>query len=352
MRKGLNLDTPGMARSILWLLCVAAGVISSACRNTDEPAGPEQVPGPVNTEASTIMNSMWNTSAMIADKDARTEYYNTLQQWADQCPSDMVFLKYLNADAQTASALELSYPVLKCYDLAFDRIIEALKSKLPSGAKPRVWALYNMGVVVQTQSGNYAVDVYHRRGSELAPYLDFYAVTHIHADHKWESLAVSMSDLGKPVLSNFAIQGVNNSQYLSMVNKDYTIGGFNIHSFITHHNSSPITTLAVTAFYVDGGDIAILHSGDSNFIADEFETMRGRDVDFYIFRYAVNALTENNVLGNVVKPKVAVLSHILELGHKDIANSRWSLDLALDRAKRLNCETVAMPFWGDCMMME
>lgn len=346
------INTPGGARGVFSTLFLSVCLMLCACGNDDEPAQPV-VPDP-GTELSTagkVMESVWSTSAMSADKDNRSDDYKTIQAWADACPAELVFKKYLTAEATTATALLKTYPALECYDLAFDRVLDALKDGLPAGSRPRLWALYNMGIVVQTASGNYAIDIYHRRGAELAPYIDFYAITHIHADHKWEPLAVAMSELGKPVLTNFSIAGVNNSQYLSMSDKDYTIGRFSIHSFITHHNSSPLTTLAITAFYIDGGDIKVLHSGDSNFIADEFETMRDKDVDFYVFRYAVNALTENNVLGTVVKPRVAVLSHILELGHKDVAESRWTLQMGLDRASRLESDNVAMPFWGDCLSL-
>lgn len=351
--KRLQFSTLGFAQSTIWVLFLCCSLTISACGGNDDglPQPAPEEPDNHPSQVETVMNELWETSCLLSDKSLRIANYNTIQSWADVCPSDNVFLKYIKTDDVTAVALEKSYTALKCYDMAFDKVLNALKTGLPAGASPRVWALYNMGIVVQTHKGNYAVDVYHRRGAELAPYIDFYAITHIHADHKWEPLAVIMSELGKPVLTNFTINGVNNSQYLSTVEKDYTIGEFKIHSFITHHNSSDLATLAITAFYVDGGGLKLLHSGDSNFIAEEFETMRDKEVDYYVFRYAVNSLTENNVLGKIVNPKVAVLSHILELGHKDIANSRWSLELGLDRAGRLNCRTVAMPFWGDYMSM-
>lgn len=346
----IQLNTLGLAQSIIWGLILFCSLAVSACGGDgDEPLSPTTEPQ--NPQASGVMNELWETSCLLADRSQRSDLYDQIQMWADACPADNVFLKYIKTDNITANSLQKSYPALECYDVAFDRILKALKSGLHAGAKPRVWALYNMGVIVQTHNGNYAIDIYHRRGNELAPYLNFYAITHIHADHKWEPLAVAMSELGKPVLSNFTINNVNNSQYVSMNSKDYTVGSFKIHSFITHHNSSDLSSLAITAFYIDGGDLKLLHSGDSNFIPEEFESMRDKEVDFYVFRYAVNALTENNILGDIVNPKVAVLSHILELGHKDISNSRWSMELGLDRASRLNCKKVAMPFWGDCMTM-
>ena len=354
-RDNLSIKAPGhMAWShvITLLLFLPFAMICAACSNDDDKqttgngAAPEY-----SSEAVNAMESVWSTSPALSDKDSRTSVYRTIQNWADGCAAEEIYAKYRDAEYPMAMAIQNLSPILQCYDLAFDRILDALKKGVPADGKPRIWNLYNMGIIVQTSAGNYAIDIYHRRGAELAPYIDFYAITHIHADHKWEPLAREMSRLGKPVLTNFAIEGVNNSAYLSMDTRDYTIGSFNIHSFITHHNSSPITTLAITAFFVEGGGVSVLHSGDSNFIADEFESMRGRDVDFYVFRYAVNALTENNVLGTVVNPKVAVLSHILELGHKDVANSRWSLELGLERAARLNCNKVVMPFWGDALTL-
>lgn len=344
-------NTLDKVQSIIGTMIVLWSLTIVACSSNVEPTIPSDQK-PQESHVSDVMNELWKTSCFLSDKSDRTESYEKLQEWADACPADNVFLKYIKADDATARSLEKAYPALECYDQAFDKVLNALKTGLPHGAKPRVWALYNMGIVVQTSNGNYAIDIYHRRGAELAEYIDFYAITHIHADHKWEPLAIAMSELGKPVLTNFPISNVNNGQYIATNNKDYIIGDFKIHSFITHHNSSDLTVLAITAFYIDGMGLKLLHSGDSNFIASEFGTMKDKEVDYYIFRYAVNALTENNVLGDIIRPKVAVLSHVLELGHKDIANSRWSLELGLDRAGRLNCETVAMPFWGDCLSMQ
>lgn len=341
-------------KTCIMAFAVGFAIVGTSCddNGNDFDYGSLTPPAAVySPEAVQTMQNIWSTSPALAEKDSRSAAYADIQAWADDCPADEIYARYRDADTPLALAVQNLYPVLQCYDLAFDRVLDALKAGMPADGKPRVWALYNMGIVVQTASGNYAIDIYHRRGAELAPYIDFYAITHIHADHKWEPLAHAMAAAGKPVLTNFAIDGIHNSDYLSTEAKDYTIGQFKIHSFITHHNSSPLTTLAITAFFVEGGGVNVLHSGDSNFIAEEFESMRGRQVDFYVFRYAVNALTENNVLGNVVTPKVAVLSHILELGHKDVANSRWTLELGLERASRLNSNNVVMPFWGDSLTL-
>ena len=92
----------------------------------------------------------------------------------------------------------------------------------------------------------------------------------------------------------------------------------------------------------------LLHSGDSNFTADQFDVTL--PVDVYIPRYAPNELTENNVIGKLFTPKYVLLSHILELSHTDPDSSRWTLEQGLARAAQLDCEETHMPFWGEKMV--
>lgn len=94
----------------------------------------------------------------------------------------------------------------------------------------------------------------------------------------------------------------------------------------------------------------LLHSGDSNFLADEFNGKVSAGIDVYIPRYAPNALTENNVIGAVFNPDYVLLSHILELSHADVESSRWTLEQGLERASKLDCEHSYMPFWGEKMV--
>ena len=67
-------------------------------------------------------------------------------------------------------------------------------------------------------------------------------------------------------------------------------------------------------------------------------------------RYAPNALTENNIIGTGLGqtlPDYVLLSHILELAHADTDSSRWSVEMALERASKINCEQTYVPMWGE-----
>lgn len=326
-------------------LCFGAALVSCG-GDSDEPT-PTPDPKP-ESETTSLMTALWKTTPITTDLTARKAAFANIQTAANGC-SNTIFKSYLSATDVVATSLENSYPIIKAYDEAFDRVLDGVKSSTPAKGEVHIWMLYNMGYVVKTSSGTFAVDIFHRRAEELASYLDFYAITHIHTDHKSEPLAQAMGKLGKPVLTNFSIEGIL-PQYVSTENTDYEIGSFKIHTFITNHNNSS-TNVNITVFRVDcgeaGGNCVIMHSGDSNFIAEQYQTVKNDNIDIYIPRYAVNALTENNVIGAVFNPKFVLLSHILELTHADVANSRWTLEMGLERASKINCENTYMPFWGE-----
>ncbi len=331
------------------VLVFIGAVGMSACDDDKNDWRPE---GSVLPSAENdALTRLWETSAASSDLSQRIDIFNTLQKQADEC-TDVIFKAYLEGDAPLATAMEKTIPVIYNYNKAMDRVLDGISKDTPAAGEVHVYQLYNMGYVVKTATGTFAVDIFHRRAEELAPYIDFYAITHVHNDHKSLPLAQAMAKLGKPVLANFDIEGCD-PQYITDENKDYNIGPFSIHSFITDHNNSD-TNVPVTVYKVDcgadAGNCVIMHSGDSNFGTDKFATVKDADIDIYIPRYAPNALTENNVIGAVFKPDYVLLSHILELTHKDVASSRWSLALGLERASKLDCDNTYMPFWGERMI--
>ncbi|MGM9698136.1 MAG: hypothetical protein ACI3Y0_05790 [Prevotella sp.] len=297
-----------------------------------------------------MMDEIWATSCLDADLTSRKAAFAKMQGYADACSSS-TFSYYLTGSETLASALEKSEEVIGCYNKAFEKVLKEIQDVKPADGEVAMWLLYNMGYIVKTSSGAFGIDIFHRRAAEFAPYLDFYAMTHVHNDHKSVALADAMVVAGKPVLSNFYEGGSANREYFSETDKDFTIGSFAIHSFITNHNNSETGNVPVTVFRIDCGSKAdnciIIHSGDSNFRPEQFESVKGAKVDVYILRYAPNALTENNVVGSVFAPKYCLISHILELTHTDPANSRWTLEQGLDRALHLNCSNSIMPFWGE-----
>ncbi len=334
---------------ILFLsLCFVISMLSVACSDDKNDWRPTESVLP--SAENDAMTKLWSTSPFDADMTTRLAAFKDIQKYADECTSTM-FSTYLAGSDALAASLQKTIPAIFCYNQAFERVLEGLKNDKPASGEAYIYMLYNMGYVVKTSSGSFGIDIFHRRGAELAPYLDFYGITHIHQDHRSLPLAEAMKELGKPVLQNFL--DASEYSYTSQVDKDYTIGSFKIHTFITSHNNGT-TNVPVTVFKVDcgavGGNLILMHSGDSNFLPEEYESVKDADIDVYIPRYAPNALTENNVIGSVFNPKYVLLSHILELTHADPSSSRWTLEQGLERASKLNCSQTYMPFWGERMI--
>lgn len=319
----------------------------AAC-NDDTPDWnvPQQQP----SQASETMEALWRTSPLDADLTGRRALFTTIQGYADAC-SSATFSSFLEGDEWLAQSLVKYEDILACYDAAFDRVLAGVRDETPAPGQAHIWMLYNMGYVVKTPSGCFAVDIYHRRGAELEPYIDFYASTHVHQDHKCQPLIDAMLATGKPVVTNYLEEP--GYAYTSEEAVDYTIGKFKLHTFVTNHNNGS-TDVPVTVFQIDCGDdtdnFTLMHSGDSNFRPEQFDVTA--DIDVYIPRYAPDELTENNVIGKVFTPKYVLLSHILELSHADPDSSRWTLEQGLTRAAQLDCDKTYMPFWGEKMIWE
>lgn len=291
---------------------------------------------------------MWSTSPLTLDAK-RTGALTKIQGYADNCLSDY-FSTFLSGYDQTSENMEKADPILIYYRSAFDRVLEDIKNSSVEEGTVELWQLYNMGYVIKTSSGCFAIDISHRWAKELAPYIDFLCVTHNHADHYNKELIQAMFDLGKPVLSNYLQD--ESYEYTSKTPTDYTIGDFAIHTSITDHNNSGLSNF-VTVFYIDCGEdtgnFTLIHTGDSNFKPEQFTNIASH-VNVLIPRYAPNALTENNIIGTGLGqtlPDYVLLSHILELAHADTDSSRWSVEMALERASKINCEQTYVPMWGE-----
>ncbi len=326
----------------------AIAFVLAACSEGSEGA---HVPQAQPSRAPETLARVWAAPLSGAGSKAREEAFDILQAYADVC-SSTTFSSFLTSEGALLDSFVKYEDILACYDAAFDRVLEGLRHDRPEAGTVHLWLLYNMGYLVRTPSGCFGIDIFHRRAAELEPYIDFYCITHVHRDHKWQPLIDAMLTAGKPVISNF-LQPRPGYAYTSTATKDYTIGRFILHTFVTNHNNGS-TNVPVTVFQVDCGEdtghFTVMHSGDSNFRPEQFDVTA--DIDVYIPRYAPNELTENNVIGKLFAPKYVLLSHILELSHADPASSRWTLRQGLTRAALLDCDDSRMPFWGDKMIWE
>jgi hypothetical protein len=319
----------------------------TACNSSNDVVVP---PNEKQDDASKLMQRLWQTSPLLMNTE-RQAVLDEIQNHADNCPATY-FKSYLNSLDAACESLEKTNDILGCYRYAFDRILEEVKSEPVEEGKVVIWMLYNMGYIVKTSSGCFGIDIYHRWAEKLAPSLDFLCITHNHQDHYNKELMQAMFDAHKPVLSNY-FKKESGYEYTSTRDNQYVIGGFSIKTAITNHNETAEGKDFVTVFRIDcgkdTGNFTLLHVGDSNYKPSQFTNVLGH-VHVLIPRYAPNALTENNIIGTgtgKIQPDYVLLSHILELSHDGVEGSRWPLDMALERASKIDCENTYVPMWGE-----
>ena len=338
-------------RKIQYLLFCLLAIGFVACDDDDSNStetGHEGILTQLAEEVDATAEQLWSSSPLIVNA-GRTTTLTKIQGYADQCKDDY-FVSYLNGFDQASTSMEKCDPIIYFYRSAFDRVMDGIKNSKVENGTAAIWLLYNMGYVVKTPSGCFAIDISYRWAKELAPYIDFLCVTHKHSDHYNNELIQAMFDLGKPVLSNYLKD--TTYPYTAKGDKDYEIGKFKIKTCITDHNNSGLSNF-VTVFSIDCGEdtgnFVFMHVGDSNYKPEQYTNLASH-VNVLIPRYAPNALTENNILGSgagQVEPDYVLLSHILELAHAGVDESRWSLDMALERASKINCEQTYVPMWGE-----
>ena len=202
------------------------------------------------------------------------------------------------------------YPVLEFYDRAFLKILkEVQKTKVKSGIA--VWMIYNMGYVVKTPESCFGIDVYHRLGAKLVPYLDFALISHAHRDHYDPPFYQAMIDAGKPVISNFLPENKTETKALNPP-RGRTIKDVKLEFHASDHNAKLRNFIMCSRITCGRGKdaVVIYHTGDTGFTKQLKPTGK---VDIHILHPKVGLSVPE--AAPLIKPREIWFSHLLEMGH-------------------------------------
>ena len=282
-------------------------------------------------------------AAPAVDRDAFQREIDQITPavWADY------YLKGTDLDPDEGARVRTQYPALRRYEDAFDKVVAEIKSTEVTG-RPAVWFMYNMGFIVKTPKSLFSVDLHHRRAEELAPMLDFALITHNHDDHYTERFYRAMNyGQRKTVVSSFrdnygAHRGGKCPGGYTRAVKAFTLGDVTVRTAYTDHNSYLVDF--TTTFEISVGDFTIFHSGDCS------NASKLRPVcpnpDLCMFHPYCGMKPADGAAA--VKPKLAVVAHLNELGH---AKDRWRWTWAQGDTARKNLESAGyraiVPLWGD-----
>ena len=246
------------------------------------------------------------------------------------------------------SACVAQFPVLGRLEAAFEKVFREEKETVVQDIDhPAIWYVYNMGLVVKTPKTLFSIDLHHRRAEEFAPLLDFALITHNHNDHYTERFKVAM-DRGqhKPVVNNFFDNyGVRDRKlggYTRARAKMFQYGDVKIFTGLCDHNDYLIDY--TTPFEIWIGNFTLFHSGDCSSHA-KLHVSRLPDMWVFHPRCGMDVAKGCQM---AIHPKLAVIAHLQELGHKK-GRYRWTYRDGLDEKAKIEAAGFAakMPLWGE-----
>ena len=294
---------------------------------------------PTLKEALDAIAAMTRTSAKDVTVD-RLDAAHTLQRSVDRLRASE-FNDYFKSSPEDAARWENERAILRYLNASFDKALAELKGTTAEENTVVIWHLYNMGYLIKTPTQTIAVDVKHRRALELVPFIDYLLVTHNHRDHYTTALCDALTAAGKPVVSNF----IKNDWLTEENEREIEIGDSRIILKRVDHNKTNLINY-VTTFEIDCGPRAdncvVYHVGDA---CDVSQLATKAPVDVFIPHLAVG-LNVPKAVNETLKPKLTLLSHILELGHL-IDKWRWSYDYGYNQVKRCANDSVILPVWGE-----
>ncbi len=305
-----------------------------------------------NTAVQTIAE-LWKTDP-IGIPSTSSERYDLLREienYCNECDREIFRDTYLDAGGEAAGKLEEEYAILSIYRYVFDSVMESVRNAVVEEGTTRIWMLYNSGFIFKTPTQCWGMDINHRYAVLLEPLLDFITVSHSDADHVDKPLMDAMSSKGKPVISNFY---TGSSSWCSTTPATYRIGNISIKTAITDENDSEPDCMTVVRLNTgaDGGNLDLVHIGDSNCKPAQFGPVAG-DADVMILR-GISAANEVRVLAEDsqarIRPDNIIFSHQEELRHyvgKSPMRAPILGTLSLARPYfRYYAQTLSLPFWG------
>lgn len=310
-------------------------------------APPPDKPAATQEEVCETLFKIWETSLFEAS-DERINLLEKTMEYSDACEIGAYSL-YTNTKLPfMADTLKNAQPILYMHDAAFQKVFDEMKSTKVEDGEVALWLVYNMGYIVKTSKACFAIDLKHRRAPEMAPFIDFLLITHKHGDHYDPQLCAKMTELGKPVVSNFYSE-----KYMAKEPSLFNFGEISVKTLTVDHNKNLLKF--VTTFEIDcgnsAGNFVIYHVGDAHNYA---QLKPSKPVDVFIPHVSVG-LNIPKCVDETIKPKNTLISHLLELGHhrkREDGYYRVPWIRGFKIISEINSPNVYMPFWGEKFLLK
>jgi len=357
-------DFPKRTSIVLKAICAILAMLMLFTGASSQQPAPSSLPAsaPATAPSTAAMDAAmkWLRANPPDGNNAltRRQKMAVIQAAADALmPEDFYrYVEFWTADPAAAGRMEQDgalYYLTKADDEA---VKDFRRTKVRKGLA--IWYIYNMGYLFKTPSASFAIDLAHRRAPELAKDLDFLLVTHPHGDHYSDALIQALIDAKKPVVTSW-VKGstivptwspeasTQPAQLTTMPSQEFRFGAVRVRVNVGDHHF-PAEQNNMLMYQVDCGEDAnfatIYHSGDNNSL---YKMQPDRPVSVFMLHVSVGMSVEKAI--KHLKPRMTLVSHVLELGHspKPPQAWRWSFDYAFGTIKNLPESAATVLTWGE-----
>lgn len=266
---------------------------------------------------------------------------------ADAMNSPRDFLLYTNENIppEKVAGIRQKYPIIDFLEDAFDRVLDGIKNTPVEPGKVHIYYLYNMGYVIKTPTLVIGLDICHRRGEVLAPYLDLAVVTHNHQDHYTVRFLAAMNSLGKPIVSNFYSDA--KSGYSKELYREVVMPTLTIRTYASDHFKNCLFNFVMPVeleIHTGDAECVIFSSGDS---CTSTQLRSAKAPDIFIVHPRMGVLADAAQSALRLGAKCTFISHLLELRHGK--NFVCTIPFGYRELNYLQTNRLvgAVPHWGE-----
>lgn len=248
------------------------------------------------------------------------------------------YVKHLEEGTSTTAAM-------KWYDQALEKVKQEVQAEKVTGKQVVIWLVYNMGFIVKTATTTFSIDLAHRNGPELEPWLDFALITHNHGDHFTNKFVQAMQKKGfmkgKPVVTGFLP-----TYHFTKHPKTWKFNDITVQTGEIDHND--FLPYFITSYRITCGEgkdsCVIYHVGDSA-NSNQLDTTPGVDI-MMVHPFPFGRIRFARESAAKVKPKNLIIAHLQELGH-GFGPGRWTYQQAMEEMEKIPDTTKAgFMIWG------
>ncbi len=326
-----------MRSSIAWCALLAA-ILFSGC-TTESPE---------RAEFQKQYRRLWNEKLSIAE---RTQVEDAIIAEARNMPGPDEFILYTHERMTDEEIADIrgKYAILDFVEDAFDRVLTGVKNDQVPPGQVYIYYVYNLGYVIKTPTLTIGLDICHRRGEELVPYLDLAVITHNHEDHCTQHFINAVNKAKKHLICNFhsgsAAKLPYGPGYSKEPYRELHMPGLTIRTYESDHLTYQWFKYNMPVeFDLKTGDkeCVIFSGGDS---CDTMQLKCSKAPDIYIAHPRVGGDIIHGAL--LLGAKCTFISHLMELQHRTYHAFNYKVGYSEQKLLLTNHLIGAVPHWGD-----